>query len=172
MSPVVTASGNEAPVLCGICGGECCRTKPGIEGPERFLTAGDPAEALYQALASGRWVLAEHYGVPRAEGIEAAPGDMDRLLHYPRPATRREREPDLLLPEEEGNCCAFLGDSGCRLSFAGRPRMCRELEPDANFECTAAWTRRDAALAWLPWQQMVEEALRRLTGAAARQTEP
>lgn len=158
---------NESPTLCGICGGECCRTKPGIEGPKRFLAAPNPAEALRSALASGLWVLAEHYGVPRPEGTAAQPGDMDRVLYYPRPATRAEHPRAAFSTEDEGRECVFLGEGGCLLPFAERPRMCRALEPDVNFECTTSWSRREAALAWLPWQHLIEEARRRQGDAAS-----
>ncbi|HEY6009804.1 MAG TPA: hypothetical protein VIU40_15870 [Geobacteraceae bacterium] len=151
---------NECPVLCSICGGECCRTKPGIDGPERVLATPDPAEALFLLINSGFWVLDQHYGThPAGEAVDD--GD-ERPIHYPRPATLVEREEMSFLAIPGPGECVFLGVEGCLLPFAERPRMCRALEPEVNFECRTSWTRRDAALVWLPSQEMVAAVLARL----------
>ena len=133
---------NERPAICAACG-ECCRTRPGAEEPARFLAAPDPIAALARALASGDWVLARHVGV-----------------RYPRPATLAERATGRVHEGAESAPCVLLGEAGCRLPFAERPRMCRELEPWANGDCRAGWDLPDAALAWAPWQGLVEAALR------------
>ena len=36
--------------------------------------------------------------------------------------------------------------------------LAKALEPAADGECTASWDRRSAALAWLPWQDLVAAA--------------
>lgn len=153
---------NERPDLCAACGGACCRARPGIEAPGRFLAAPDPAAALADALRSRDWLLAEHVGVPWVDGVPPPDEDRYRLLRYPRPATVAERADGT--PAEGGDFadCVFLGTGGCRLPFEGRPRMCRSLEPAADGDCTAAWGRREAALAWLPHQELVAEAMRRV----------
>lgn len=138
-------AGNERPSLCARCGGECCRTRPGLEEPERFLGAPDPAGALASALASGDWVITGPAG-----------------SRCPRPATVEERATGRAFTGAETSPCVYLEAAGCRLPFAGRPRMCRDLEPWANGDCQAAWGLREAAEAWAPWQGLVEEALRRL----------
>lgn len=153
---------NECPVLCSICGGECCRTKPGIACPEQFLAAADPAQALFEALASGLWVLDRHYGTPPRGEEDGLPGTTEHLIHYPRPATTAEREARSVMAIAGACECVFLAEKGCLLPFAERPRMCRALVPEINFECSTSWTRGDAALAWLPWQEMVAAALERL----------
>ena len=154
---------NERPGLCGPCGGECCRTRPGAEAPERFLAASDPAAALGAALASGDWVLAEHVGLPWVDGRPPPPEETRRILHYPRPATVAERGRGKAAPGGEPSPCVFLDPHGCRLAFDERPRMCQALEPAGDGECTASWDRRSAALAWLPWQGLVAEAAARAT---------
>ncbi len=153
---------NECPVLCSICGGECCRTKPGIDGPERVLAAEDPAEELVRFLTSGFWVLDRHYGTPPGGTSAPGNGDGERLIYYLRPATLVEREQGSLTAIPGPGECVFLAEEGCRLPFAERPRMCRALEPEVNFECSSSWTRGDAALAWLPCQQMVTAVVARL----------
>ncbi len=148
---------NERRDLCAECGGQCCRTRPGIEAPERFLAAPDPARLLALALATGDWVLAEHVGVPWVDGVEPPLEERRLVIRYPRPATVLEKAAgrgaqDDLAP------CTFLGEGGCRLAFADRPRMCRALVPTPGFECEGDWGRREAALAWRSHQPLVERA--------------
>ena len=49
--------------MCAACGGDCCFTRPGLEAPDRFLAAPDPASALAaaldEALRDGRELFAE-----------------------------------------------------------------------------------------------------------------
>lgn len=153
---------NERPDLCAACGGACCRTRPGIEAPGRFLAAQDPAAALAAALSSGDWVLAEHVGVPWVNGAPPPDEDRYRVIRYPRPATVAERAAGHPLPPGEFAECVYLGAGGCTLAFPDRPRMCRSLEPAADGDCVAAWGRREAALAWLPRQELIAVALGRV----------
>jgi Fe-S-cluster containining protein len=152
---------NERAAICADCGGECCRNRPGIEAPDRFLAEPRPAEALASALASGDWVLLLHLGVPWVNGEPPRTEDRYRAILYPRPATVAERETGKVLCGAEPSPCVFLGTQGCALPFAGRPRMCQSLEPSASGECEGEWDQRSAALAWLPWQDLVAEAVRR-----------
>lgn len=149
---------NEDRTICGACGGECCRTRPGIESPERFLAAANPAEELAHLLASGLWVLDTHYGVPY-DPEKGEKGDPDRIILYPRPATRQERAEGSLQVVPGAGECVLLGDRGCTLPFEERPRACRALEPASDFACTSSWTRFDAAREWQHHQDMVDEAL-------------
>ena len=149
---------NERPAICAACGGECCRGRPGIEAPDRFLAAPDPASALASALASGDWVLARHVGVPWEDGAPPPAEDRYRVIEYPRPATVAERESRVVFRGGEESPCVFLAATGCALPFEGRPRMCQSLEPHASGECEAAWDQRSAALAWLPFQGLIAAA--------------
>ena len=152
---------NERAAICAACGGECCRHRPGLEAPDRFLAAPDPAGALAAALASGDWVLARHVGVPWADGVPPPDSDRYRVIEYPRPATVAERERGETFRGGEEAPCVFLGASGCALPFEERPRMCQSLEPSAAGDCESPWDQRSAALAWLPWQDIVADAVRR-----------
>jgi hypothetical protein len=154
------SASNERPELCAECGGQCCLLRPGIEAPERFLAAPDPAAALVAALASGEWVLAEHVGVPWVDGAEPPEEERRRVIRYPRPATILERGGGV--PRDDLAPCTFLGPAGCRLAFDDRPRMCRALVPSPGFECEGDWGRREAALAWLQHQGWVEDARARV----------
>jgi Fe-S-cluster containining protein len=132
---------NERPAICAACG-DCCRTRPGAEEPGRFLAAPDPAATLARALSSGDWVLARLAGI-----------------RYPRPATVMERATGSVHEGAEASPCVFLDEAGCRLPFADRPRMCRELEPWANGDCQAAWDLPQVVLAWAPCQGLVVDAV-------------
>jgi Fe-S-cluster containining protein len=140
----------ERPDLCARCG-ECCRTRPGAEEPERFLSAPDPVAATARALTSGDWVVVRHLGV-----------------RYLRPATVAERATGRVHVGAETSPCVFLDETGCRLPLAGRPRMCRDLEPWANGDCQATWDLPQAAQAWAPWARLVDDAL----GSISRSTAP
>jgi len=143
---------NERPGLCGPCGGECCRTRPGLESPERFLAAPRPAEALVGAIASGDWVVVRQFGVPWADGVPPPEELRWKEIRCLRPATVAERAAGRALDGGEPSPCVFLGEGGCRLSFEARPRMCQALVPSAGGACEASWDRGDAARDWLPWQ--------------------
>ncbi len=149
---------NEDYSLCRACSGECCRTRPGIEAPARFLAAANPTEELARLLATGLWVLDRHYGIPYSPE-KGEQGDPDRIILYPRPATRQERAEGSLQVVPGAGECVLLGDEGCTLPFAERPRACQALEPASDFACTSTWTRFDAAREWQHHQDTVEEAL-------------
>lgn len=161
MLPEPFISNNESATLCGACGGECCRSRPGIEAPERFLATPDPAGRLADLLASGLWVLDTHYGVPY-DPAKGERGDPDRIIRYPRPATRTEQAAGDIFAIPGAGECVFLRADGCTLPFADRPRACQALEPAASFDCSSSWSRFDAARAWLPHQDAVATALARL----------
>jgi hypothetical protein len=158
---------NEHPTRCAECGGQCCRSRPGLEAPERFLAAGDPVATLAGLLAAGDWVLAEHVGLPWVDGVPPPEAERRRVIRYPRPATLAERGAGRASTDPAPSPCVYLGEAGCRLPFAERPRMCRSLEPAVGFECEAAWDRLAAASAWAPWQGLVGKA-----ASAARSAPP
>jgi len=157
----IPVENNERLAVCRTCGGECCFTRPGIEAPGRFLAAPDPARALASALSSGDWVLLPHVGVPWVNGEPPPPEDRYRIIRYPRPATIAERATGSVFAGGERSPCVFLGPGGCRLGFEERPRMCQSLEPSAIGDCESPWDQRSAALAWLPFQDLVREAVER-----------
>lgn len=158
MAVLLSPENNEDVSVCSACGGDCCRTRPGIEAPERFLAAANPAEELTRLLASGLWVLDTHYGIPY-DPEKGETGDPDRIIHYPRPATRQEHAAGSLRVVPGAGECVLLGDGSCTLPFPERPKACQALEPAADFACTSSWTRFDAAREWQHHQDLVNEAL-------------
>jgi hypothetical protein len=148
---------NENRSLCAACGGACCRTRPGIDSPERFLSHDDPAGHLFSLLASGNWVLDRHLGLPETPDTRLLADRMGTVTWYPRPATVQEQRQRTLTGLPQAGECVYLGSDGCALSFRDRPYICRALEP-ASDECHSPWSRADAALAWWPLQEMVLRA--------------
>jgi len=148
-------SNNEDRSICSRCGGECCKTQPGIDHPAPYLAADDPAIALAARLGSGTWVLSLHPWRDTATDIWEA-------LYYPRPATVVEQAAGSLLAQSDDAHCTFLTPAGCQLPFAERPYLCQVLEPNITFSCSAPWSKRDAALAWRPQQELVHAAVQHL----------
>ena len=146
---------NEDFSLCAQCGGACCRTQPGIDHPARFLAAVDPAGLLAGLLQDHRWVLSLHPWRDEETGIWLA-------LYYPRPALVTEHAAQSTLAQADSGDCVFLGPTGCQLSFTERPYLCQVLEPLPDNGCHAPWTKRDAAIAWRPHQEVVHGAIQRL----------
>lgn len=142
---------NEDREICARCGGDCCRTLPGYDSPDRMRASPDPLRYLVELLSSGEWVLSPHPW--RIDGDEWV------TVHYPRPATREEADAGSVVALGTGTCI-FLTDEGCRLPFAERPTLCRALEPHPSMECSSPWGKRDAAIAWLPHRDLTGEALR------------
>ena len=122
--------------------------------------------------ASGSWPSTS--ACPGWTAVEPPEAERRLLIRYPRPATVGERAAAGRGPATGGSAgataddalspCVFLGEGGCRLDYAARPRMCQSLEPDAGGACEAAWGRREAALAWRPHQALVAAARARAAG--------
>ncbi len=150
-----TPTCNEDLPICASCGGECCQTQPGIDHPDRFLAAADPAGLLAGLLADYSWVLSLHPWRDEESGIWLA-------LYYPRPAKIIERAAQSTVALDDTSPCVFLTPSGCRLDFTERPYLCQVLEPHPGFDCSAPWGKRDAAIAWRPHQELIHAAVAQL----------
>ena len=146
---------NEDLTTCATCGGACCRTQPGVDHPARFLAAADPAAMLAELLADHNWVLSLHPWRDEQTGVWAA-------LYYPRPSLTGEQAAQSTLALADSGECVFLAPDGCRLSFTERPYLCQVLEPRPDDTCSAPWSKRDAAIAWRPHQELVHAAISKL----------
>ncbi len=138
--------------------GTACLTRPGIEEPERFTLLADPVAALSPGLSTGSITIEVHYGKPYTPGITTPLPDC--IIYYPRPS----RYSECTVPPPEGispEACHHLTATGCRLSFSQRPRACRALAPQPDFNCQSDWGRREAALAWFTHQELIVTAASR-----------
>jgi Fe-S-cluster containining protein len=152
----------ERPDLCGPCGGACCARAPGEGFPEDF---GAPdrdvvRNRLLDRFRSGRWSFDWWEGDPRDDGG----GDALSLSYYPRPSTIKKV--GAVTDPSWGGACTFLGEKGCT-DFENRPTGCRSLQPmppdkpgATHGECRTVYGgKREAAIAWIPYQDIIEDII-------------
>ena len=143
--------------VCSECAGGCCRSYAGIAWPEQF---GFSARAIADKLLTRKWAVDYWEGdfrkeLPKSERLSQI--WFVRPAHLPSPPlpTRHPVDPSW------GGTCVFLGGEGCRLTEEERPQGCRSLGPVTPMNCRDhSNAKRGAAEAWLPYQSVVEEALR------------
>jgi hypothetical protein len=140
-------AGFEDSRLCSVCRGQCCRAIPGATYPADWA---DQRQIL-GALMSGRYV------------IDCWESDSE-TIYYIRPAVRDGiRSPEPVYDLSWGGTCLFLTASGCQLPLRDRPATCRSLEPRPGYwgwgenHCWAHKSRRDASIAWLPYQEILRQ---------------
>lgn len=56
-------------------------------------------------------------------------------------------------------CGIWDKDNGCPLDFVYRPKEARELipNPEKNIECSEGFTKKDAAVEWMPYNDILQE---------------
>jgi Fe-S-cluster containining protein len=108
-------------------------------------------------LASKDYVIDWWEGDPRPGVKWDAPEHLSEV-YFPRPAHIKGRWPT---DASYGGRCVFLGERGCRLPPKQRPAVCRALEPKTKPEdhCVGHIDKHDLAMAWLPYQEEITEAL-------------
>jgi hypothetical protein len=144
---------NENPTLCSSCGGKCCKQMPGITHPEDWGLPSDTSR-LEAALNSGRWAIDWWEGDPENTTGDYMKDNVDRAF-YVRPATQGNE--GLLMDASWGGACTFHSEIGCTLSTNDRPKECRDLKPAEGGSCsmTTEFTKRNAAIAWLPYNDFL-----------------
>ena len=140
--------------ICKECGGACCKRMPGACFPEDFEKP--LLENLMEAFESGNWSIDWWEGDPRdnKDNLEKA--------YYIRP---RIKGISKLFDPTWGGECIFLRKKGCALSPEERPTTCRMLEPKPEGKSCISHDgaeKRGAALAWLPFTNIILEASRRI----------
>ena len=137
--------------LCKECGGKCCKRMPGIAFPVDFKKP--LSKSLLKAFRSGKWAI---------DWYEGDPTNDDKLcqVYFVRPKIKGTKE--LFDPAWSGECI-FLTEDGCVLEPSERPKGCRLLEPIALDHCILhAGKKKDAAIAWLPYQDTILKAAKKL----------
>ncbi len=143
--------------VCSDCGGQCCKSAPGITAPEDW---GAPDRAtmatrLRAAFASLDYAIDWWVGDPRPRG------KLDRVL-FVRPATTLARGE--LYDPSWGAPCSLLGPTGCKLDHDARPYECRALKPvqaadrSNGHGCKGYTSKRAMSLLWIPYQSVIEMA--------------
>jgi len=134
--------------ICSACGGKCCKDIPGCYYPEDFNMENGYSK-LKEALKTGKIAIDWWEGDPREGKDEYTRG------YFVRPATKWME--GVLYDPSWGGECIFLTNSGCQLEEDKRPLNCRKLEPGAD-KCIPhdGVSKRDAAIAWLPYYDFLD----------------
>jgi len=140
--------------ICKECGGACCKFMPGECFPEDF---GKPLlENLMESFKSDNWAIDWWEGDPRYDE-----GKLEKA-YFIRPKIKGVNK---LFDPSRGGECIFLKEKGCALSPEKRPISCRLLEPKPKGKGCISHNgtgKRGAALAWLPFTNIILEASRRI----------
>jgi hypothetical protein len=138
--------------LCGPCGGKCCKSYPGAAMPHDFgASAEEIKTALIEALGSGRWVIDWWECDPRP-GMYELPS-----AYFVRPAVVGG-EGEVFHALYNGRC-TFHTDTGCGI-FDRRPSGCRGVEPGTEGCKSRHSSKRDAAIAWIPFRKVIQAAVK------------
>lgn len=101
--------------VCARCGGVCCKSYPGSVFPSDL--EGVDEETIAGLLVSGYcidWWEGDVYGKERGRSCFIRP--------------RAKGDERVFSPLWHGEC-VFHSESGCDLTFSGRPHECRMIEP-------------------------------------------
>lgn len=140
---------NERPDLCAPCGGRCCRNGPGIAAAADFgRTPQAIGREVRRRLRIGTWKL-----------------DGDSEVVFMRPANTEDGSSPWGI--DEGAPCVFLGTHGCSLTFADRPKQCRDVTPrGAGNKCTIGHRAFLAIMrTWQPFKHILNRAAKELLTA-------
>lgn len=150
MKSLAVINSFEAPDLCTPCGGRCCKHAPGLAMPNEF---GDTKEEIKnevrRILKSGQWSIDNWEGDPRPDGELY-------IVYYVRPKMIHET---FILNNSWYGACVFHSPAiGCMI-FENRPSECRGLKPGKDRCKSEHSTKKDCVIAWIPYQEMLEELL-------------
>lgn len=151
MEAIKSSDTNERPDLCGPCGGQCCKSIPGIYAPEDF--GADLEAALRAGIKEGR-VAFDYW---------EEDGDLP-MTYYARPPVRGRL--DRLVDASWGGPCSLLREEGCALTWFERPSGCRDLvpSPEGYHDCDSAShpgenSKLIQARAWSPYQDIIKRII-------------
>jgi len=144
---------NENISVCSACGGKCCKNMPGILYPE------DIKEEITVD------VLVKYYQEGyQFDYYEGSVDGSDKIGYYLRPQTIRSK--DKIVDASSGGQCIFLEPGGCSKIFDDRPTECKALIPDKKYGLNCGYdkyySRLNAAIAWLSYNEIIEETIDRL----------
>ena len=142
MNDIIATDNNENESICSKCGGVCCTRIPGEYTPADFDNSWDKVlEKIEEGEVSFDWY--DNYKEYLNDG------------YYLRPKTTVADE--LFDPSWGGACIMWDSMTGCKLPFNERPTGCRLLEPREDGECHSDFSKLDAANAWEPFHERIEE---------------
>jgi len=135
---------------CTACGGKCCQKSAGGYDPDDLAPV--TTESLARRFTDGIYAIDWWEGDVRP-GKESWSTSM-----FIRPAHRGVTA--LRDPSWGGICVHWNAAKGCCFEWQHRPRNCRELVPSENYPdgCHGPFGKEEAALAWVPYQDVIVEA--------------
>lgn len=162
--------------VCALCKGACCQSMPASYHPEDFERIFDEkisTDLLVKIFNSGIVAVDWWEDDPRNNGIVfddqgdivKEEGHLDEC-YYLRPkgihALDKLRDPTY----RDNPCIHWNIKTGCQLDEFHRPYGCRTLVPDkanfpygCNYKKEANGDKQAMAIAWIPYQKMIEEAI-------------
>jgi len=145
---------NEDLDICSKCKGGCCKSLPGCVDPSELgeVTVESIIRKFEEGFCFDYW-----------EGSLTDDPEYKGLTGYfMRPQTLAHIKQ--VVHASWGGRCRFLKDTGCPFEYSKRPLGCRSLKPDKSFICTDdnGYGKKQSAIAWLPYNSIIEEAIKRL----------
>lgn len=141
--------------ICKKCGGACCKRYPGATIPSQWgKDDKEILENLTKAFKSKKWAIDWCENDPRRGKYE------EEDFYFVRPADKEYGDDFLFCPLWKGEC-VFLTPKGCSLPEEKRPLECRTLIPRKDFKCIQYFTKREAAILWIPYRDIILEAAKR-----------
>ena len=140
---------NENHAICSACGGTCCKHYAGCVYPDQFPNI--TKELLTDLILDG-YCFDCWKGNPTD-----APEYENKTAYFLRP--KHKDRPYDIMDRSWGGECSFLINDRCKLPFDKRPLMCQALKPKEGKECKCPDDigKRTAAIAWLPYNELIEE---------------
>lgn len=135
--------------ICSKCGGQCCKSMPGIFSPDDFEEVS--INTLLPLLKTGKYTFESQFF-------------KNKCVYFLRPSVRnfegciRSGRSSFYT----SGSCTFLTDLGCELSAEKRPYECKNLEPNNNKDqkCKFHGINNDKTiLKWNKYQDLIEEIL-------------
>jgi hypothetical protein len=137
--------------LCKECKGECCKRMGCGLSPEFLNSCKDKAEVemkIRELLNKGI------YSIDWWEGDTQIPKKLKRV-----PYIRARNKNAGIIDASWGGECMLLTEKGCSLSFEDRPREGQRLIPNASFNCTGDYGKKDVARDWRKYADILEKII-------------
>ena len=141
--------------ICKKCGGWCCKHYPGATIPSQWgKNDKEILENLTEAFKSKRWTIDWYEGDPRRGKNEM------KESYFVRPADKEYGDTFLFCPLWKGEC-VFLTREGCSLTEEKKPLQCWTVIPREDFKCIQYLTKKEVAILWIPYRDIILEAAKR-----------
>lgn len=137
--------------ICAQCKGLCCKSQGCHVAPWDVFKGGKGSiEKLRAFMNTKNYTVDFWAGDPRDNDI----WNFDFSQHYFLRA--RNKNEGFITGYNPNGACAMLTSTGCKLSFNERPTGGKSLVPKPDQRCVPTYTKRQCAIDWIPYQDMLE----------------